>query len=207
MVSVDGQWRIAQAPPGLLLSSAQLERAFETRYVYFIDPTGTIAVPDLRVLPRTEPQALSTALVSSLLAGPSPWLAPAVRTELPAGLQLALGAVPVTDGTARVELSGPAITLDADASKRLGAQLAWTLRQVPGAHSAQLILNGAPVVLDDRAERAYFSAYSSSIRTYSSAPCRCTGSMTTVLSCRCGREPSTRPFPPRRHCRRPGPSH
>ncbi len=160
MVSVDDQWKIAQAPPGLLLSSAQLERAFETRYVYFIDPTGTLAVPDLRVLPRIEPQALPTALVSSLLAGPSGWLDPAVRTELPGGLQLALGAVPVVDGTARVELSGPSISPDAAGAERLGAQLAWTLSQVPGARSVQVTVNGRPVALDDRTGPVDFSAYS-----------------------------------------------
>ncbi len=150
MASADGQWRIAQAPHGLLLSGTDLERAFEVRNAYFIDPGGSVAVPDVRLVPRTGVQALATALVAALLAGPSDWLAPAVASAIPAGMQLALGAVPVTDGVARVELQGPAIALEEQDLVRFGAQLAWTLVQVPGLTAFEVSVEGQPVHLGQR---------------------------------------------------------
>ena len=144
---VAGEWRITAPPEGLLLSSISLERAYELRNVYFIEPSGAFAVPDPRLLPRTGDEALATGLVDALLAGPSAWLDPAVMTEVPADTELALGAVPVSNGVARVELVGPAADLDDAALERFGAQMAWTLRQVPGLEAFEVTLSGDRVPL------------------------------------------------------------
>ncbi len=161
MTQVDDQWRIDEAPPGLLMSKAELDRTFQTMDAFFVDPGGSIAVPDVRVVPRTGAQALATALVTALLAGPSDWLAPAVRSEIPLGTQLSLGAVPVTDAVARVELSGPTITLDDAASQRFGAQFGWTLRQVPQVQAVEVVLNGQPLVVGARRGPVELSAFDS----------------------------------------------
>lgn len=149
MASIEGEWRIGQAPAGLLLSQRQLDRSFAVRQVYFLDPSATIAVPDVRLLPLTDTEALATALVSALLAGPSDWLAAGVISAIPEGMQLALGAVPVADGVARVDLQGPVVTSDPGALERVGAQLAWTLGQVPEVVSMEVTLDGRPLPIQD----------------------------------------------------------
>lgn len=150
MAQVEGEWRIAAAPAGLLLDEGGLQTAFEARHTYFLDPSGTVAVPDVRLVPRTGTQALATALVAALLAGPSQWISPAVRTAIPQGVQLAIGAVPVTDGVARVELQGPEVTLDEASIEQFGAQFAWTLRQVPDLTSMEISVDGRPVAFQDQ---------------------------------------------------------
>jgi hypothetical protein len=151
MVSFEGEWRIAQAPPGLLLSQRQLDRSFAVRQVYFLDPSGTICVPDVRLVPLTDAEALATALVSALLAGPSEWLSAGVTSAIPEGMELALGAVPVSDGVARVDLQGPAMSGDAGVLERFGAQLAWTFGQVPGVTAMEVTLDGRPLpILEER---------------------------------------------------------
>lgn len=147
VAQVDGQWRITNAPQGLLLSRQQVDRAFAVRNAYFVDPSSRWAVPDVRMVPRTGTQAQATALVTALLAGPSQWLANSVVTAIPAGLQLALGAVPVADGVARIELTGPQATLDDVGSDRFGAQFAWTLRQVAQVRAFIVFIDGREVPL------------------------------------------------------------
>ena len=162
MESVDGEWRISQAPDGLLLTSEEFQRAFEARSTYFLDPGGSTAVPDMRVVPRTGRQALATALVAALLAGPSQWLAPAVSSAIPGGMQLALGAVPVANGVARVDLQGPPLASDRALVEQFGAQFAWTLRQVPGLVAMEVSVNGRAVPLQqDRGpvQLAVFDGY------------------------------------------------
>ncbi len=146
MAEVAGEWRIAAAPAGLLLSERQLERAFEVRNVYYLNPPRSSAVPDVRMLPRTDAEALATALLSALLAGPSQWLAAGVVSAIPEGMQLALGAVPVADGVAQIDLQGPGVG-DAVGREQLGAQLAWTLQQVPGLTAMAVTLDGRPLPL------------------------------------------------------------
>lgn len=147
---IDGQWRITEAPQGLLLSRAEVGRAFSARNAYFVDPAGRWAVPDVRMVPLTGAEAQATALVRALLAGPSPWLAESVQTAIPGGLQLALGAVPVSGGVARVELSGPQPTLDAPAAQQFGAQFAWTLRQVAQVEAFVVTVDGREVQFGDQ---------------------------------------------------------
>lgn len=149
LLEVAGQWRISVPPPGLVLSSADLQRSFQTLNAYYLDPTRSVAVPDARLLPRTGPPGLATILVDALLAGASAWLAPAVTTAFPADTFLTLGAVPVSDGVARVDLSGQLSTLSDSDRVSLGAQLAWTLRQVPGVTQLEVTLAGRPFAMSN----------------------------------------------------------
>ena len=138
---VGGEWRIASPPAGLLLARSDVDRAFRSYDVYFLDPTFTTLVPDPRLIPLDGP-GVPTSLLQALTTGPTEWLAPAVRTGLPDGAGLAVQAVPVVDGVALVDLD-PAVRLVDDATRRaLSAQLAWTLRQVPGIRAIDLNAGG-----------------------------------------------------------------
>lgn len=141
MELVQGDWRIATPPVGLLLSRTDVERAFRSFEVYFLDPTFTALVPDPRYFPVDGPTP-ATALTRALLEGPTDWLAPAVRTGFPDGSSLAVDAVPVVDGVARVDLD-PLVRLSDDSTRRaISAQLAWTLRQAPGVRFLDLNAGG-----------------------------------------------------------------
>ena len=138
---VQGEWRIADPPPGLLLARSDIDRAFRSYDVYFLNPEFSTLVPDPRLIPVDGP-GLATTLMQALAEGPTEWLAPAVRTALPDGAGLAVDAVPVQDGIARVDLD-PAVRLLDEATRRaLSAQILWTLGQVPGVRSVDLNAGG-----------------------------------------------------------------
>ena len=138
---VEGAWRIANPPPGLLLARSDIDRAFRSYDVYFLDPEFTTLVPDPRLIPVDGP-GLATTLMRALAEGPTEWLAPAVRTALPDGAGLAVDAVPVQDGVARVDLD-PSVRLVDEATRRaLSAQIVGTLGQVPGVRFVDLNAGG-----------------------------------------------------------------
>lgn len=141
---LNGEWRIANPPPGLLLSRSDVDRAYRPYDVFFFDPTYQTLVPDSRLFPLSGPSA-ATALVRALVAGPSGWLAPAVRSSLPEGTTLAVDAVPVIEGIARVDFD-PAVRLADDATRQaISAQVVWTLRQAPGVRFIDINAGGQPL--------------------------------------------------------------
>jgi len=136
---VAGQWRITALPQGLLLTPLDIARSFHFFNAYFPDPTlSHVLVPDPVLLPLGVSPA--TSLVDQLVAGPTPWLAPAVATGFPAGTRLVGDSVPVVGGVATVTLSGP--TPDSAHARALAAQLVWTLRQLPDITDLLLTWNG-----------------------------------------------------------------
>ncbi len=88
---------------------------------------------------------LATALVRSLVAGPTPWIAPAVRTAFPEGTRLALDSVPVIDGVAEVDLTPQVLSADDTTRQKLSAQLVWTLRPLPDISGVRITVNGQPL--------------------------------------------------------------
>jgi hypothetical protein len=145
MEFVDGNWRIATPPAGLVLARSDVERAFRVYEVFFLDPSFTTLVPDPRYFPVDGPTP-ATAITRALLDGPTEWLAPAVRTGFPDGTSLAVDAVPVVEGVARVDLDPQVRLADEDTRRAFSAQLAWSLRQAPGVRF--LDLNAGGQVLD-----------------------------------------------------------
>ncbi|MEZ5117369.1 MAG: LpqB family beta-propeller domain-containing protein [Candidatus Nanopelagicales bacterium] len=146
LAQVDGEWRITALPPGLVLSRSDVERAFRTYDVYFFDPAFSILVPDPRTIPVIGP-GLATTLAAAVLSGPTRWLAPAVRTAVPDGTELALEAVPIENGIARVDLTAPALGADDTTRRALSAQLVWTLKQLPDVTAVDLTVSGQPYVV------------------------------------------------------------
>lgn len=126
LVQVDGQWRIGNPPPGVLLRLDVFQRAYVSYNLYFLDPTGTRVVPDPRYL-LSGSAARANSLVEKLLDGPSPFLADAVRSELGPDVSLVSNVQEVREVV--IDLTGLGERSPASL-QGLSAQLIWTLKQV-----------------------------------------------------------------------------
>lgn len=139
LAKVNGQWRIDQPPPGVLIKRIPGFSDYHLRTLYFIDPAQNIVVPDPRYSSLSK-QALATWLVAELIAGP--------RQEL---AQTVVNAVPDQVGRPTVKLGNPTIVdlpgvaqLDVSDRNQLATQLAFTLWQVD-----QVQFNGGKLELTD----------------------------------------------------------
>ncbi len=143
-----GQWRIGNPPPGLLVSQYLFERFYDDFDVYFFDPGLATVVPDPVYLPRGQQSA--TTLVNALLDGPTRWLEPAVVSALPDRTQLGLS-IPVTpEGVAEVSFDDSVSQLTPEQRSRAAAQVVWTLRQLPQVSAVRLMVDGAPFAVPDQ---------------------------------------------------------
>jgi hypothetical protein len=153
----NGQWRIAQLPPHLLLDSSDFLRVYQPQDLYFFDPGYKVLVPETVFVPLgTSEQQTLTTLVCTLIppgegvSGSAPgcgsgspsqtWLtAGATVTSIPAGTTM-LSPVSYLDGTATVNLGG-AIANDQKAISLVMAQLTGTLIAGP-VTAVDLEING-----------------------------------------------------------------
>ncbi|MGI8696858.1 MAG: LpqB family beta-propeller domain-containing protein [Mycobacteriales bacterium] len=143
---VHGQRRIARLPPGLIVSEGDFLRLYAATRIYFLSKARHVVVPDLRYF--AVPNAYKPdRLLQALIAGPSPWLAPAVATAVPAGTRV----------QPQVRKSGTTLTVDLiggtsvppDQVRDFLAQIVWTLTQ-GGAGSAirvTIVQNGQPLAV------------------------------------------------------------
>lgn len=143
---VAGEWRISRVPEGLLLSQVDVDRAFRSFDVYFFNPEFQMLVPDPRMIPVIGP-GLATALVRRLIAGPTEWLQPAVRTGFPAAVGLNIDAVPIEAGVAQVDLTPAVNEVDDQTREAISQQLVWTLRQLPEVDAVSITAAGQPMVV------------------------------------------------------------
>jgi hypothetical protein len=143
LTKVDGQWRIDKLPPGLLLTTNDLTRAYQSYDIYFPNAARDVLVPDEVLLPRGP--GVSTSLVRAVLQGPTPWLSKAVRTAVPTGTHLVVDSVPVSDGVAQVDLTGPAASISRSEAQAMSAQIVWTLRQLGGVTGVRITVDGVPL--------------------------------------------------------------
>lgn len=103
LIEERGEWRIAEAPDGLVLSRYSFERLFDPQSLaWFADDRATF-VPDVRWFPRTTDD-LPAAIVDAALAGPVAWLAPAVWTAADADA-VRVGDVVLDDEVAELTVS------------------------------------------------------------------------------------------------------
>ncbi|WP_285062878.1 LpqB family beta-propeller domain-containing protein [Frigoribacterium sp. ME-P-080] len=138
-----GEWRISDAPDGIVLSPATFDSVFRSHAAYFYDPTFTYLVPDERwFLARS---STSTRLATALLDGPSDWLQGAVVSAFPEGTQLSLTAITVDDGTARVDLTADALEATPAARARMQAQLLASFSTLATVTAVELSVEGAPL--------------------------------------------------------------
>jgi len=127
LAQVDGQWRISDPPPELLLTSGDFSTAFRQRVLYFLDESGTVVVPDVRhlVIGQT-PANRANRLLSMLIDGPSSALRGAVRSQFTATSALRSNSTVDPDGVLRIDLTGVDVAT-AEARRALAAQIVWTL--------------------------------------------------------------------------------
>ncbi|WP_158009791.1 LpqB family beta-propeller domain-containing protein [Carbonactinospora thermoautotrophica] len=149
LVREHGEWRIADPPERLYVSSFDFERAYELVNVYFFDRTGRTLVPDPVYL--RDRGDLVTEVTQRLLRGPTSWLRPAVSNQFPLSTVLATDHVPVDGGIASVQLSRDAQDTGLGERRRMAAQLVWTLTQLPDITGVRIgVKDGSFAPFDER---------------------------------------------------------
>lgn len=135
-------WRLTDLPPnlGVWMSDSDVNRLFTKANVYYPAQHGRVLIADPRVLPR---QGLATALARASLSKPPDWLEPAVDQTAPEGTRLAVDAVPVTEGTAQVDLSRQASGADNAQRTALWAAMTATLLQAPEVGTLNLTVGSS----------------------------------------------------------------
>jgi len=125
-VQEDGEWRISDAPDGIVLAQNSFNAGFREQAVYFFDPSFTYLVPDVRWFPArlTSPNRL----VQALLAGPAqPLQQGAVITAFPEATDLGESFVDQRADSFVVDLSSEALAASPIERDRMRQQLAATL--------------------------------------------------------------------------------
>ena len=146
----DGEWRITEAPDGLILDTSQFSTVFRRASLMYFDPTAQFLVPDVRWFPAIN---AATYVSDALVDGPpAPWLAASVVTAFPESVSLR-PSVPVEDGVAEVVLGSSAVELSADTLSRMQAQLTATLRTV-GVSSVAMSAGATPLDVEPASTRS-----------------------------------------------------
>ncbi|WP_347754250.1 LpqB family beta-propeller domain-containing protein [Agrococcus sp. ProA11] len=154
LAQVDGEWRISQAPDGIVLSAFYFDQLFRAHTLHWLTQDGTRTVPELRWFERSA-TTLPERIIDALLAGPSTWLSPAVSTA---------GAVEASRvGAPRVDGTTMTVTLDIEQIQQLGSgslqplagQLALSLRDV-GVREVRLQVEGLAGFVASSAEAGPF---------------------------------------------------
>ncbi|GAB3707465.1 MtrAB system accessory lipoprotein LpqB [Corynebacterium nasicanis] len=137
MIRANGEWRIESLPSGVVLERTELRNQFQPQRLYFLDPSGQVLVSDRRWI-YSGHQSLDSALITLLLEGPSPSLAPGVRQVVPRGATFA----GVVDGA--YHFTGFA---DVEPEDRLlfAAQLVWTLAVANIPEPYTVVVDGEPL--------------------------------------------------------------
>lgn len=150
-VQADGEWRITEAPGGLVLDMSQFSSVFQRYSLMYFDPTWRFLVPDVRWFPRTN---AATYVTDALVDGPpAPWLAASVASAFPEDVSVR-PSVPVdSDGIAQVELDAAAAELSPDMQARMQAQLEGSLGTVSGVSSVEMTAGTTPLDVEPAATR------------------------------------------------------
>ena len=144
---VDDEWRITDLPQGLILDRIEVSLTYRAFDIYFMNPEGSLLVPDPVYLPLDQAGS-ATSLMRSLLDGPTRWLRPAVETMIPAGTSLVVDSVPNDNGVARVDLSAEFLDADVTAREQAAAQITTTLLGLSSTVTGVAItVEGSPLQL------------------------------------------------------------
>ncbi|MEH0419166.1 LpqB family beta-propeller domain-containing protein [Streptomyces sp. B21-083] len=133
-----GQWRIDDLPQGIVMGKSDFLRNYTAvNKYYFASNTPTesngqpVSVADpVYVRKKVDPM---TQTVSSLLAGPSRWLGPVVRSSFPTGTALRKGVTSLTpddQNRLTVPLNDKASRVGSAKCTEMAAQLLYTLQDL-----------------------------------------------------------------------------
>ena len=137
-----GQWRITEAPQGIVLPESTFGSVFSEQTLYFLDPTGQRLVPDRRWFPTG---AQPVRIVSALLTGPPSSLRGAVYSAFPDGTKLSSPLVPVQDGIAKIDLTAEALSSKANERQLMKLQLLSSLSNVPNITGIAISVGDSPL--------------------------------------------------------------
>jgi hypothetical protein len=144
LVQENGEWRIDDPPPGLMVAEYSFTSFYQPYDLYFVG-NSTSLVPDHIHLPAlSNPANVASALMKALLKGPSKWLKPAVASVIPPNTSLSVDSVTITDGIAEVPLSDSVLALPDPQRSLLAAQIVYTLRQVGGVRGVLIKVDEQP---------------------------------------------------------------
>lgn len=147
LVLEQGEWRISNPPTALPVPVSYFRNTYLPYLLYFFDRTGTVLVPTRVYLPRGE--QVASSLVRGLLEGPAPGRAESTVSAFGADVDLDLSVVISDDGVAEVPLSSDAQKMSRADLYRAVAQLAATLRQLPGLVRIRVTVDGVALPLID----------------------------------------------------------
>ncbi|MFP7366365.1 MtrAB system accessory lipoprotein LpqB [Corynebacterium callunae] len=136
----DGEWRIDSLPDGVILERNDLRNRYTPHDLYYFDPSGQVLVSDRRWI-FNDTQSLDTIMMSLLVSGPSPSIAPGVVN------QLSSDATFVGLNNGEYQFSGLG-NLDDDARLRFAAQVVWTLANADIGGPYALVADGAPLLTE-----------------------------------------------------------
>ncbi|HRN29202.1 MAG TPA: LpqB family beta-propeller domain-containing protein, partial [Terrimesophilobacter sp.] len=145
-VQENGEWRISEAPPGIVLAESTFRTIFSQHSLYFYDLALVRLVPDQRWFPGG---ATATRIVSALLEGVPPWLEGAVVSQFPEGSALTQGtAVTVESSVARVDLTAEAASASPRQRQLMKLQLSESLASVSSVASVELSVSGTSLAIE-----------------------------------------------------------
>ncbi|MGK0722229.1 GerMN domain-containing protein [Leucobacter sp. W1478] len=137
---IGGEWRITSAPAGIILDKSTFAAVWTPLQLYFLSADNRLVSDTRWFLNRA---TISTQVVGELLEGPTEQMIEVVRSAIPAGTVLAAGAVPVVDGTARIDLSAELLDADAATMELVKRQLGASLQSVPNVARFELLVNSS----------------------------------------------------------------
>ncbi len=141
LVQEDGEWRINNPPPGLLVAEFVFRSFYRAYQLYFVS-NDSVLVPDTIYLPTLpNPANVASALMKALLKGPSSWLDLVADSAIPPETTLGVESVTITDGIAEVALSDPVLALPDARRSLLAAQIVYTLKQAVGVEGVVIRVN------------------------------------------------------------------
>ncbi|CAI9392839.1 LpqB family beta-propeller domain-containing protein [Microbacterium sp. T2.11-28] len=135
---VAGEWRISEAPDGIVLDRNRFSSVYRAYSLMFFDPSWTYLVPDQRWFTV---EYAPVRIAEALVAGPSPWLLDSVATAFSENVGLSGPFVPVRSQTAEVSLRPPARDLDQLTLDRMQTQLEQSLASA-GVRDVDLLVDG-----------------------------------------------------------------
>jgi hypothetical protein len=144
LIRENGEWRIDNPPPGLMVEEFWFDSFYQPYDVYFVGHGGSL-VPDRIYLPAlSNPANVASALMKALLNGPSKGLQRAVSSAIPPNTDLSVDSVTITDEIAEVSLSDSVVALSDQKRSLLAAQIVYTLRQIGGVKGVLIKANQQP---------------------------------------------------------------
>ncbi|MFC4947204.1 LpqB family beta-propeller domain-containing protein [Pseudonocardia sp. GCM10023141] len=144
IVRHDGQWRISQLPPGVVVSLTDFRGNYHDVSPWFVDNSRRLVVADPRHIPEVPIRSWAARIVAMVLAGPSLALNGAVVSMIPTTARLRSNVAAGEDGVLVVDLTRTG-DLDDETRRLIAAQLVMSLAEV-NVPKVRLLVDGEPLL-------------------------------------------------------------